>query len=162
MSGRRAHLWHWVRRLTLIASLTAMPAAHAQQVQITKLSDVAFGTITNVGVDQVQSQSVCAYSGVLGGRYTITASGSGSGGAFTLANGSATMPYEVQWATSAGQTSGTNLTSGTALTGQTMLLSCPLLASVNSSLIIILRGTTLSTARAGSYNGTLTVILSAN
>lgn len=162
MNYRRQRWLGSIRRLTLVAALGVSAASQAQSVQITRLSDVAFGTITNVGADQVQSQSVCAYSGLLGGRYSITANGSGSGGAFTLANGSATMPYEVQWSTTAGQTSGTNLTAGTALTGQTMLLSCPVLATVNSSLIVILRGTALSSATAGNYNGTLTVILSAN
>jgi hypothetical protein len=158
----RAHRLSMVQWL-LIAFLLAMSStAHAQSVQITQLSDVAFGTITSVAADQVRSQSVCAFSGLLGGTYTITATGSGTAGAFTLANGSAALPYEVQWSTTAGQTSGTNLTSGKPLTGQTMLLSCPVLATVNSSLIVILRGTSLSVATAGNYTGTLTVILSAN
>ncbi|WP_150531646.1 hypothetical protein, partial [Staphylococcus aureus] len=113
-----------------------MPAS-AQNVQITQLSDVSFGTITNMGVEQVRSQSVCAYSGLLGGRYSLTAAGSGAGGAFTLSNGASVLPYEVQWNTSAGQSSGTNLVSGTALTGQTVLLSCPILQTTNSSLIVI-------------------------
>ena len=43
-----------------------------------------------------------------------------------------------------------------------MLLSCPVLQSTNASLIVILRGVALSEAQAGNYNGTLTVILSAN
>ncbi len=143
--------------------LAAMPVpAFAQNVQITQLSDVSFGAITNVGVDQVRSQSVCAYSGLLGGRYSLTATGSGAGGAFTLSNGASVLPYEVQWNTSAGQSSGTNLVSGAALTGQTVLLSCPLLQVTNSSLIIILRGAALTTATAGNYSGTLTIMLAAN
>ncbi|WP_137871801.1 MULTISPECIES: hypothetical protein [unclassified Sphingomonas] len=138
-----------------------MPAS-AQNVQITQLSDVSFGTITNMGVDQVRSQSVCAYSGLLGGRYSLTATGSGAGGAFTLSNGASVLPYEVQWNTSAGQSSGTNLVSGTALTGQTVLLSCPILQTTNSSLIVILRANALSIATAGNYGGTLTIMLAAN
>ena len=144
--------------------LAAMPVpACAQNVQITQLSDVSFGTITNVGADQIRSQSVCAYSGLLGGRYSLTATGSGAGGAFTLASGASVLPYEVQWnGSAAGQSSGTNLVSGTALTGQTALLSCPILQTSNSSLIIILRGAALTTATAGNYSGTLTIMLSAN
>lgn len=138
-----------------------MPAA-AQGVQISNLADMGFGVVTDVGSDQIQAQSVCAYSGLLGGRYTVTASGSGAGGAFTLSNGSATLPYEVQWSPAAGQTSGTNLVAGRPLAGQTMLLSCPVLQTTNASLIVILRGTALSTARSGSYTGSLTLILSAN
>lgn len=138
-----------------------MPA-EAQLVQISGLADVDFSALPTTGADQIKSQSVCAFSGVLGGRYTITATGSGAGGAFTLANGGATMAYEVQWSGSSGQTSGTNLTSGSALSGQTMLLSCPILNSTDASLILLIRGTTIVSARAGSYNGTLTIILAAN
>ncbi len=139
----------------------AVPAA-AQGVRISNLSDVTFNTIANVSVDQVRSQSVCAFSGLLGGRYRLTASGSGVGNAFTLANGSSTLAYEVQWSGTSGQSSGTNLVSGSPLTGQTMLLSCPVLQTTNSSLIVILRGTALTTATAGDYTGTLTIMLAAD
>lgn len=148
------------------APLVAAPPAAAQifqnLVQISKLSDVGFGTISNIQSDQVRSQSVCAFSGLLGGGYNISASGSGSGGAFTLSNGSTTLPYEVQWSTTAGQTSGTALTAGATLSGQTMVLSCPVFQTTNASLIVILRGTALGSATAGNYNGSLTLILSAN
>lgn len=145
-----------------LASPFMVAPAVAQGVQISNLSDLGFGLVTDVSSDKVRAQSVCAFSGVLGGRYTVTASGSGAGGAFTLSNGSATLPYEVQWSASSGQTSGTNLIAGSPLAGQTMLLSCPVLQSTNASLIVILRGTALSAARSGSYGGTLTIILSAN
>lgn len=144
------------------AGCRAIAPAAAQNVQISSLSDMGFGVVTDVGSDQVQSQSVCAYSGLLGGRYTVTASGSGPGGTFTLSNGAATLPYEVQWSVSPGQTSGINLVAGRPLAGQTMLLSCPVLQSTNASLIVVLRGIALSAARSGSYTGALTIILSAN
>ncbi len=153
----------WISARLFVLALPALPVpAAAQGVQITRLSDVSFGTITNVGVDQVQSQSVCAYSGLLGGRYSLTATGSGAGGAFTLSNGGSVLAYEVQWSGTSGQSSGTNLVSGTALSGQTMLLSCPLLQTTNSSLIVILRGTALSVATAGNYGGTLTIMLASD
>lgn len=152
--------------LLAMAALAALcmviaPAAHAQ-VQITQLSDVSFGNITALDVDQVRSQSVCAFSGLLGGRYSVTATGSGTGNAFTLSNGSAALPYEVQWSGTAGRTSGTNLAAGAPLSGQTMALSCPLLQATNASLIVVLRGTALTSAQAGNYSGVLTLILAAN
>jgi hypothetical protein len=154
-----------LRRLGLATAMTlialAAPTA-AQNVQVSGLSDVSFGAITGFGADLVRSQSICAYSGLLGGRYTVTASGSGTGGAFTLSNGAARLPYEVQWSTSAGQSSGTNLSANSPQSGQTMLLSCPVLQATNASLIVILRSTALSSATAGNYSGTLTVILSAD
>lgn len=136
--------------------------ASGQSVLVTGLSDIGFGTITSFGADRTQSQSLCAFSGLLGGRYTVAASGSGTAGAFTLANGASQLPYEVQWSTSSGQTSGTNLTAGVPLTGQTMLLGCPILQTSNASLTVVLRAAALSAATAGAYTGTLTIILSAN
>ena len=140
----------------------AASGAQGQAVRISGLSDLDFGMITDVAPDRTLGESICAFSGLLGGRYSVTASGSGAGGAFTLANGAATLPYEVQWSTTAGRTSGTNLAPGVALTGQTMLLSCPVLQTANASLIVILRSGSLSVATAGDYSGTLTIILSAS
>jgi hypothetical protein len=151
-----------IRRLAAAAMLALTAPAYAQGVQVTGLSDVAFGTIGSFGSDLVRSQSICAFSGLLGGRYSVTASGSGAGGAFTLSNGAAALPYEVQWNTTAGQSSGIGLTANVPLSGQTMLLSCPVLQTTNTSLIVILRAAQLHVATAGNYSGTLTVILAAN
>ncbi|WP_420144657.1 hypothetical protein [Sphingobium sp.] len=148
--------------LALCAMLPQPAAAQLGNVQITGLSDVSFGSISTLSADQVRAQSVCAYSGLLGGRYSVTAAGSGTGGAFTLANGSALLPYEVQWTGTANQTSGTNLTANVPLSGQTMPLNCLLGQVTDASLIVILRGTALSAAQSGSYSGTLTIILAAN
>jgi hypothetical protein len=152
----------FVRLIAGIAAIAGASAASGQSVQITGLTDIGFGAITNVGADRIQSQSVCAFSGLLSNRYTIAASGSGPANAFTLANGSAQLPYEVQWSTASGQNSGTNLSPGVPLTGQTMLLGCPILQTTNASLIVVLRAAALSSATAGAYTGTLTIILSAN
>jgi hypothetical protein len=151
-----------IRRLAAAAMLALTAPAYAQGVQVTGLSDVAFGTIGSFGSDLVRSQSICAFSGLLGGRYSVTASGSGAGGAFTLSNGAAALPYEVQWNTTAGQSSGIGLTANVPLGGQTMLLSCPVLQTTNTSLIVILRAAQLHVATAGNYSGTLTVILAPN
>ena len=147
-------------RWAAAAAFAALPSVASAQVQINALSDLAFGSLPTTGADQTQTESVCAVSGLLGGRYSVTATGSASG-AFALANGSNLLPYEVQWASSGGQSSGTNLTAGSTLTGQTApLLNCALGAS--ATLIVIIRGTQIVKAAAGSYSGTLTIILSAS
>jgi len=150
--------------LLLIGGAAAAPAS--AQARINKLSDVAFGTLSNFATDSVQAQSVCAYSLGLLGAYHVTASGSGTGGAFTLGNGAgATLAYEVQWNDSAGQSSGTALTSGSALTGQysgALLSGCTLGAATTASLIVVIRATAMTTATAGSYSGVLTIILAPN
>lgn len=156
------------RRLlpALLAALTFLPfPAFAQSVQISNLSDIAFGAITNLGSDLSQSQTVCAYASGLPPRYAIVAKGSGTGNAFTLSNGVSTLHYEVQWNASAGQTSGTALSAGAALSGQSsnaVLPTCTLGLTPSGSLTVILRAAELSAARAGSYTGALTLLISPN
>lgn len=150
--------------LLLVAGAGLATPATAQNVRLTKLTDVNFGALTTTANDVWQAQDVCAFVQSLSGRYNIRATGSGTGGAFTLANGSSALPYEVQWNGSAGQTSGTNLTPGVALGGLTAVTvnqSCTLLIASSASLIIMLRAAALSRATAGSYAGTLTLIIAA-
>jgi len=152
--------------LSAAACLALSPvASQAQAVQISQLTDVGFGALTNLSADITQSQTVCAYSGALSGRYSVTASGSGAGGAFTLSNGAQTLAYEVQWNASANQTSGTNLTAGSALAGQpssAVLPTCTLGLTPSGSLTIILRAAALSSSYAGNFTGTLSLLLSPN
>ena len=145
------------------ACAIALPSlAQAQSVRITGLSDMAFGALATTGADTQMNESLCADRELLNTAYSVTASGSGSGSAFTLTNGTTTLPYEVQWSATSGQTSGTNLRAGVALAGQNAGLLCTLLGSTDASLIVIIRGTQAAAARAGSYSGTLTILLSAN
>ena len=132
------------------------------KVRITGLSDVSFGTISNLTVDSVQSQSVCAYASGSNPTYSVRADGSGAGGAFTLSSGSATLAYGVRWNNQAGQSNGTALTAGASLGGQTtnaQNMTCSNGPPTTASLIVTLPATSLSSATAGTYNGTLTIIL---
>lgn len=139
----------------------AAPAS-AQLVRLTKLSNASFGTISSFVSDSQKSQNVCAYSSTLGGGYDITATGSGSGGAFTLSGSSATLAYEVQWSSTSGQTSGTSFSPGIALTGQTsgaLSSNCNVGPATTASLIILIRASAASSATAASYSGTLTLLV---
>ena len=157
-------------RLAVAALIWAQAPTCAQaatQAQISKLSDVSFGTIANFSTDLTNSQSICVYSNGTGQStvYHVTASGSGTGSAFTLASGASTIPYEVEWSSSPGKTSGTSLTSGTALTLQTSganSASCSSGIATSASLIVILRTATVQAARAGTYSGTLTLTVAPN
>ena len=143
--------------------LTASPAlAASSKVRITKLSDVAFGSIANLGVDSSQSQSVCLYSDTNTSGYNITATGAGPGGAFQLSSGPIALTYEVQWNSSSGQSSGIQLSPNVPLTGQTSTATqqtCNNGPPTSASLIILFRSGVLSSARAGSYSGTLTLVV---
>jgi hypothetical protein len=92
----------------------------------------------------------------------VTASGSAPGGAFALTSGGALLDYEVQWSTAAGQASGTQLSPNMPFGGFISLAtqqSCNSGPATSASLILLLRSTALSSARAGAYAGTLTLII---
>lgn len=149
-----------------LAALIAPTPARAQfQARVTGLSDVSYGTI-NSFTDQTSSQNVCVHSVFrffgfpIRRDYSVLATGSGSGGAFTLASGSATLPYEVHWADAANQTTGTQLTAGATATGfgnASTNQTCT--GGENASLIVTITGTSLNTATAGSYTGVLSITI---
>jgi hypothetical protein len=156
----------WGSKLVLLACfailLTGGFAPAAAKVRITGLSDVSFGTISNLTVDAVQSQSICVYSNGPAQSYSIRADGSGGGGAFTLSSGVATLGYEIRWNNQAGQSNGTALSAGSSLSGQTTNAqnqTCSTGPSATASLIVTLPATSISSATAGTYSGTLTIIV---
>lgn len=153
-----------VRLLAAIAPLClglGSTPGHAQQVRISRLTDVAFGTISNFLIDQTRTQNVCAHSTSPTRGYSVTARGNGTAFAFTLASGSNRLAYEVQWAGSTGQTTGTNLVANVAQTGFTGRGNNSTCGNGTrtASLITILRSTAISAATTGNYTGTLTLIL---
>lgn len=156
----------WLK-LAVVAATAGMlacpPAAvAAPQAQISGLTDLAFGTITNFASDSVRSESICVFSNTKNNGYSVTASGTGTGGAFTLASGSFQLAYDVQWNDVSGQTSGTQLSPNVALTGLTSSATqatCNKGPASSASLIVILRSASILGARAGTYNGTLTLLI---
>ena len=146
----------------LSALLLTAETAGAQQVRISKLVDVNFGAITNFTTDLTKSQSMCVYST---NKYQISASGSGPASAFSLASGSRTMPYEVQWSATAGQTIGTALLTGNPLLNLATAANssaCSNNPATSASLIIILRSSAVQAAAAGNYTGTLSLLIAPN
>ena len=132
----------------------------AQSVRVTGVSNVSFGTVANLQADISQSQSLCAYSSTA--SYSVRASGSGAAGAFTLSAGSRTLAYEVQWNSLSGQQTGTSLVSGVTSRGfisTAVHQQCNSGPRTTASLIVALRAASLSSATAGSYSGTLTILL---
>lgn len=145
-----------------LALLATGGPAGAQSARVTGLNDLAFGNVTNLQVDAVRSDSLCAFSNSASAGYSVRASGSGTGGAFTLNSGGRILDYEVQWSSTAGQSTGTALTSGITQGGFTTAANnqqCSNNPSTTASLIVILRAAELSSATAGAYSGTLTITL---
>lgn len=138
--------------------------ASAQKVRVTNLSDVNFGLVSNLQADARQSQNICVFSQSSGNRYSITATGSGTGSSFTLSNGTSSLPYEVEWSDQSGQTTGTSLTPTVAATGRVSAATqqtCNSGPVTSASLTIVLRSAELSQAREGNYSGSLTLLVAA-
>lgn len=140
----------------------SISASVPNRVQLTGLMDVTFAN-QDPATAASNAQSVCVWSNSSTRGYNVTATGSGSSNAFTLANGALTVPYNVEWAGSSGQTSGTALTSGSALTGLTSVATsatCSSGASSSASLIVKIPAANLQTMQAAtSYTGTLTLVV---
>ena len=81
----------------------------------------------------------------------------------TLSDGTTTVPYAVEWAASAGATSGTALSAGTAsvsLTSTATNHNCASGPSATASLVVEMSTADLSSMSAGtSYTGTLTLLV---
>ncbi len=127
-------------------------------VRISDLDDLALGEFQGAGLSG--SDDVCIWSTTR--AYTVRAQGDGSGGAFTLTGGSNgdTLDYSVQWAESAGASSGISLTSGSALTGRSATsasATCNGGANLNATVIVDVAESELATATADDYSGTLTL-----
>ena len=139
-------------------------SAGAATVNITKLQNVTF-TNLDPTVNATRSQNVCVFSSTRHGGYRVTGRGSGAGSAFTLSAGGALspLPYEVQWSSSAGASSGTTLSPGVGLTGQTSgatSQTCALGPTATASLIVVLHASDLQGAASGlPYSGTLSLTI---
>jgi hypothetical protein len=132
------------------------------RVQLSGLTDVAF-TNQDPSVAASSAQNVCVWSNTNIRGYNVNATGSGTAGAFTLANAALTVPYSVEWAGSSGSASGTALAAGTALTGLTSTAtnaSCSSGPSSTASLIVKIAAADLQSMQAAtSYTGTLTLVV---
>jgi hypothetical protein len=130
-------------------------------VQISGLSDIAFGTV-DPAVAAASAEDVCVWSNTSGKGYTVTATGSGASNAFSLSDGTNSLNYAVEWAGSAGQSTGTALVSGTALGGLSSTATNPTCSSgpaASASLIVKMAAADLQAAAASSYTGTLTLVV---
>lgn len=131
------------------------------RVQISGLTDIAFGTVDPT-VAASSAEDVCVWSNTSGKGYSVTANGSGASNAFTLTDGTNTLAYDVQWADTSGQSSGTALSTGAALGAQVSTATNPTCSAgpaATASLIVNMTAANLQAAVAGAYTGTLTLVV---
>jgi hypothetical protein len=94
----------------------SISASVPSRIQLTGLTDVAF-TNQDPSTAASNAQNLCVWANTSTKGYNVTATGSGTSGAFTLDNGATTVPYSVEWSASSGAVSGSALAAGAALTG---------------------------------------------
>ena len=140
------------------------------RARITNLNDLTAASWIIGGGNQVLTDDVCVYSTRPSGGYTVKATGSGSAGAFTLANGASLLPYTVIW-NSAGV--GALANTGTALTATVTSAALTKAATDSSTcngttagptarLVVTISAANLTAVVAGTYTGTITLLATPN
>lgn len=138
----------------------SITATVPNRARISGLTDVAF-TNVDPSVDAASSQGPCVWSNTATRKYTIEATGSGASNAFTLTDGSVTVPYSVGWAASTGATTLTALNAGTAssaFTATSTNIACS--GGADSTLkVSILANDLQNMVATNTYSGTLTLVV---
>lgn len=142
-------------------------ATIASRVNIANLSDVTFtdsdlGPVVNTANQATKASNVCVWSNNADKSYYITASGSGTSGAFTLANGSnPVVPYQVYWNGASGQSTGTPLTAAVKSAKLTSTATTPTCGGGSSATLVVgIQGTDANAMLASTaYTGTLTLLV---
>ncbi len=125
-------------------------------IKISNLDDIDLGTWSGSG-DLVGSDENCVWSTTRG--YNLTASGSGAGNAFTITDGANDIAYSVAW----DDTDSTDqaVTVGTALSAQVtnaVSVNCAARGDT-ANVAVTISEADMAAAPAGTYNGTLTLIV---
>lgn len=146
-----------VSAIGFFVPFTMMGGAAAQQVIINRIDDLPFGTWSGAGQMQ-QTMLHCVGSTTLGNGFNVRATGSGTGGAFTIASGVGSLAYTVEYRS---PTAGSfqTLTAGITRSGfsGTTTLNCILFSTEPAAVRVTFSAANLAAARAGSYSGTLTL-----
>lgn len=144
-----------------LVCLSGTTQAKQTRVRLSSLQDVQFGVL-GTGGDAISSQSICAYSSTNTSAYTVTALGSGAAGKFELNSAISSLPFEISWSDQPNQPFGYVLESGVpSLTFYSDATHQRCVNGPSSTATITLRisEAILSSAAAGTYSGSLTVIL---
>jgi hypothetical protein len=128
-------------------------------IRISNIDDLVLGTFDGVS-NMSAADTVCIYKNG-GNLYGITASGSGAGGAFTINNGSAVVPYALSWQDNLGTVA---LAAGVQAANRgnavTASPSCSGGAADNATVTVIIQAADLMSAQQpGLYSGVLTLMV---
>jgi hypothetical protein len=156
---RRMYRGRFAERCFVAAAVAALvlsnaPAARSD-VQIAGLTDLNLGTWTGTG-DLTGDISHCVQNTVAPGKYSIEASGDGSGGAFALINGVTSIPMQLSYSDGSGWSSLTPNSPLGNLKGLKSSGFSQCMSGKNPYLIrVLILQSDLSLANDGTYGGTI-------
>ncbi len=158
----------WIAALSFGWFFPLQSACAAVAMRITNISDFNLGT-WSLGLPAPSAHiDICIYSldVIPPGGYAITATGAGG---FTLTSGANTLAYMLHWDDAGignlGGALGSELSSGVKLTGQlhgNVLSSTCALTGPNARLTLKITQAAMTAALAGTYTGTVTLLLTPN
>jgi hypothetical protein len=141
------------RRVGLGITITIVPL-----IKISGLNDITFPIFDQIN-PLIASDSFCIYRNGAG-LYSVQATGSGAGLAFTLANGPSTLAYTPTW--NDGNTT-TALVANTTLTNRanafTTNMDCNSGANNNATVELTISVADINAAPQATYTGTLTILV---
>jgi hypothetical protein len=142
--------------LHFVISVLFMPTISAADVRVSGFIDFNFGTWSG-GSGLSSSSDLCVYKSS-GDSYFVTASGSGSGGAFSVQDGGNSIGYTVDWARK--NNAFTTLATGVASNFNGANESSTDCGGVmTSTLRVNFSDTNLQSAVPGIYSGELTILV---
>lgn len=134
-------------------------------VENIKITDVADMTTVNpyvAGTGYDSDDDVCIWTNDPDGQYVVQADGDGAGSAFTITDGTDTIAYTVKWSDTT--TTGGNQLALTATVENATVQNnasgtypCP---ANNANFRVEMTDANILSAQAGTYTGTLTLIVS--
>lgn len=154
----RFYLLYTVFFMCATSNIVFAPQAHAQNIIITGVEDYPFGTYTVGTGDQILTRAVCVGKTAGNQQWDAVVNGSGAGGAYTLDDGGGnTVPFTLRLVPNPSFTAGV---ANTNLNGadNNAPLDCD--GVDNENFEITLPGTALNGTPAGTYTGSITIVVS--
>ena len=127
-------------------------------VRVRGLRDFAFGSYTGTG-DLTDNENINVSSNYTAGTYRVRARGSGAAFAFTLTDGTSLIPYTVAYNDATGTSGEVALTADTNLTTQGGIVKPLSTTTDNANYHVNILEANLQAVDAGSYSGTLSLII---
>lgn len=152
----RPILFIFLLSITILAPIFGVKNSYAAEVQVSGLVNFNFGSWSS-GILSLEND-LCVYKSADGSDYRVTATGSGSGGAYQITSGSDHVTYNVAWAKK--NNAFTSLSTGSASNfdgANQSNTDCS--GAMTATLRIQFPEANLQAAVPGNYSGDLTILI---